>query len=439
MRRYWYLLLLWGSLQAQRDIPKKLSLAQAFDLANAYNLQLKIADNNMRTAYQKKWETIASGLPQISGKADYNYNIKQNVSLLPSEVIGGTPGTFTPVTFGTKQNFRGDLNLNQKIFDGAYLVGLRSIKVFLDISKLQKELTQQKVQEAVLMAYTNLLVSKEVIKVWRDNLKTVAKEYEQVQEIYKNGLNEQEAVEQIAIAKNTVEQQLNYALRQHKSAQLSLNLVLGVAMNTIFKLSDDLEKLIALSQTLPQKTFDKKTNLSYRIANNETASKYLLFKQAKISVLPTVNAKLNYNIMANAQDFNFFNRDQQWFDATVFSLNIKVPIFTSFQGKAQIRQTKIAYENALLELDRTERDLDLKFEKANNEYLMRLDNFNTAKKNLRLARRIAQKVNTKFQEGISSSLDWQQAQEQLYKQQQSYLNAIATLIIKHNELKNLYE
>jgi hypothetical protein len=44
-------------------------------------------------------ETTATGLPQITGTADYNYQIKQPVTPLPGEIDPSLAGTFVPVTF----------------------------------------------------------------------------------------------------------------------------------------------------------------------------------------------------------------------------------------------------------------------------------------------------------------------------------------------------
>ena len=55
-------------------------------------------------AIKQKWETTASGLPQVSASLDYNYQIKQPTQLIPAEFTGGEPGTFIPVVFGTQQN-----------------------------------------------------------------------------------------------------------------------------------------------------------------------------------------------------------------------------------------------------------------------------------------------------------------------------------------------
>ena len=45
----------------------------------------KNATSDLEIANAKKWETIATGLPQISAFFDYSNNIKQPISLVPAE------------------------------------------------------------------------------------------------------------------------------------------------------------------------------------------------------------------------------------------------------------------------------------------------------------------------------------------------------------------
>ena len=58
------------------------------------------------------------------------------------------------------------------------------------------------------------------------------------------------------------------------------------------------------------------------------------------------------------------------------------------------------------------------------------------KRNVDLAQRIEKKQRIKFFEGISSSFDLLQAQNQLYAQQQNYIQAMLTIIAKKATLEN---
>jgi outer membrane protein TolC len=73
--------------------------------------------------------------------------------------------------------------------------------------------------------------------------------------------------------------------------------------------------------------------------------------------------------------------------------------------------------------------------KQKNEYQLSIQNYNTARRNVDLSERIEKKQRTKFFEGISSSFDLLQAQNQLYTQQQNYVQSMLDLIAKKAALE----
>ena len=137
------------------------SLEQAVQYALENNTMSKNATNDLEIAQAKKWETIATGLPQLSAFLDYANNIKQPISLVPAEFFCGNRGEFAEISFGTKQTFDGTATLNQLLFDGSYMVGLSSIKLYLEIADNAKTKTDLEVKRNVISAYGNVLVSEE--------------------------------------------------------------------------------------------------------------------------------------------------------------------------------------------------------------------------------------------------------------------------------------
>ena len=106
MRKNLVILLLFSGVissfgQSSKTYEFTLEEAITFALDSSYS-----AINSRRDvakAIKQKWETTASGLPQLSANLNYQNNIKQPVNLIPAEFVGGEPGTFTPVVFGTQQ------------------------------------------------------------------------------------------------------------------------------------------------------------------------------------------------------------------------------------------------------------------------------------------------------------------------------------------------
>jgi outer membrane protein TolC len=161
-----------------------------------------------------------------------------------------------------------------------------------------------------------------------------------------------------------------------------------------------------------------------------------MVKLEKSKALPSLGAFINYGNQAFSDSFSFLNGDQQWFGSSLLGVSLNVPIFSSFSRRAKTAQAKIALENADIRLEETKQHLSLQAQKAKSEYQLSIENYSTTKKNVGLAERIEKKQRIKFFEGISSSFDLLQAQNQLYAQQQNYIQSMLDVIAKKATLEN---
>ena len=415
-----------------------LSLNEAINLAieNSYNT--KASKNDIKSATEKVWETTTIGLPQINGAIDYQNWLKQQVSLLPAEITGGPAGTFTPVTFGTKQNIGANINLKQLLFDGSYLVGLQASRTYLKISKQANEKTELLTREAVINAYGNVLVSENSISILEKNLKIIKKNLSDVKKIYENGLNEQEDIEQLEITLGNLNSQLNSVKRMKGIAYKMLNLSLGNPIKTELTLTDTLDSLVKsnIKLGIVSEEFNFSKHVDFRIAENDRESKRLLLKLEKSKALPTLSAFVNYGTQGYSDTFSFLNNEQEWFNSSLLGVSLNIPIFSSLGRSSKTKQAKIALENADIKLRETKQRLSLMAEKAKSDYQLSIENYSTAKKNVGLAERIENKQRIKFFEGLSSSFDLLQAQNQLYSQQQNYIQSMLDVIAKKATLEN---
>lgn len=431
------LLFSWTAIS--QEIPKSLSLQEAIDFALENNRTAKNAQRDIEAAEKQKWETIASGLPQISASIDYNNWLKQQVSLIPAEFFGGNPGEFAEVTFGTKQTMNATATLNQKIFDGSYLVGLQSAKVFLEISKNAKEKTDLEVRKAVINAYGNVLLAEESVKILERNLEVLEKNLNETTKIYENGLGEEESVEQLQITLSSVKSSLANTERLKTLAFKMLNITLGVDLNSNIQLTDNLNSLTSQNVVLSLLDAEEKIEqtIDYKIAENDKVSKELLLKLEKSKALPTLNAFINGGYLGNNNKFQFLKSSQQWFGTSLLGVNMSIPIFSSGMRAAATQRAKINLEKAIDNLTETEQQLKLQIESAKSEYKFAIEDYQNKQENLNLAERIERKNQTKFFEGIASSFELRQAQTQLYTSQQELLQAMLDVINKKAVLETV--
>jgi outer membrane protein TolC len=430
-----------------QDAPQQFSLQEAIDFALKNNRTAKNAARDIDAAVEQKWETTATGLPQLNADVGYQNFLKQQVALLPASILseedreefGLDINDQFPTVFGTKQNLNATVTLSQLLFDGSYLVGLQSAKVFLEISKNAKDKTDLEVRKQVINAYGNVLLAEESIQVFERNKTTLEKNLYETTKIYENGLGEEESVEQLQITLAGVQSNLNNVNRLKGLAYQMFNITLGLDINHTTSLTDNLESLAQINLVLSLLKADEAVDntVDYKIADNDKRSKELLLKLEKSKALPRLSAFLNAGYTGNNDSFNFLDSNQQWFGSSLFGVNMNIPIFSSLGRSAATQRAKINLEKAEDDLLETEQRLLLEIKNAKSNYQFAIEDYDIKKQNLALAGRIEEKNQIKFFEGIGSSFELRQAQTQLYTAQQDYLQAMLDVINKKADLETV--
>ena len=430
-----------------QDIDKmEFSLEEAVSYALQHNYSVINSGRDLIDAQKQKWETIATGLPQISGAVTYQNQLRQIQSqfpsilvpqqFLPPEVEQG-PETFVPIIFGETQTANAVITLNQQIFDGSYIVGVQATKAFLEFSKNNKEKTDLEVRKAVIEAYGNVLLAKESAAILKKNIETLEKTLFETKKIYENGLGDQESVDQLQITLSSVNAQLNNATRLKKITQQTLNLIMGRPIISEIKLTENLTKLSEkqIGSGLIETEFNIENNIDYKLVSNLNQQRFLELKLAKSLALPRLNAFINYGGNSFSDEFNFLSRGQPWFEFSNLGVDLQIPIFSSLRRSASTQRAKIAYEKAKTQLTETEQQIQLQLKNAKSEFSLAIDEYENSKENLSLATRIERKNQIKYKEGIASSFELRQAQTQLYTTQQEYLRSMVNIINRKADLE----
>lgn len=413
-----------------QELPTRLSLQEAIDYALEHNRSAINAARDIQAAEQQKWETTASGLPQISANIDYQNFLKQQVQVIPAEFFGGNPGEFQEVIFGTKQSVNAIATLSQKVFDGSYIVALQSAKVFLEISKNAKTKTDLEVRKAVIDAYGNVLLAEESIEILNKNINVLETNLFETTKIYENGLGEEESVEQLQITLSGLQSSLNNTNRLKTLAYQMLNITLGLDVYNNLVLKDNLETLAENNMSLELLDIENnpENTIDYKIAANDTKAKALMMKLEKSKALPTLTTFLNGGYSAFENDFSFLNNDQKWFGSSLFGVSLNIPIFSSGMRSAATQRAQINLEKSQTDLTETQQRIKLQIAAAKSDYQFAIEDYENKRQNLALAERIETKNQTKFFEGIGSSFELRQAQTQLYSAQQELLQAMLDVI-----------
>ena len=424
-------------MQAQ-DFTEAVTLEEAIEFGLENNRNIINANLEVQKAYKEKWKTIATGLPQLSARADYQNFIELPTSLIPAQFFGGNDGEFAEVQFGTPQTMSAGITLNQLIFDGSYVVGIEATKVYLDASKNILEKTVLEIRKNIVNSYFSVLLVRANVGFLEKNRDNLNNNLTELIQLFKNGFDEEQSVEQLRLTLSSVESQLRYAQNMERTTLNMLKLLLGFPTASPLFLSDSLEVLTTpdLFQ-ISDENFKTENNIDIKIAENNLLSESLLYRYERSKSLPRISAFLNGNYTGNSESFTFTNVDQKWFGASLFGVQLQVPIFSSLKRRASSQKAKISVSQARSLLKETKERIFIETQAASNKYKLAIENYFTAKENLALANRIKDKNQIKYFEGMVGSFELRQAQLQLYSAQNNYIKAIQSVVQKKIGLETL--
>lgn len=435
------LLTAWAHAQQKPKQSYSFSLDQAIGHALEHNYAAINATRDIAIARQKKRETTAAGLPQINGNVDYANNLVIPLSVVPAQFLNpaAPEGSFAAVAFSPEQTVTATASLRQLLFDGSYIVALQAAKTYLQYYENAKQKSNVEIRENVINAYGSVLLAEESITILNRNKTTLDKTFNDTQETFKNGLIEEENVEQLQITLASINSSLNNTTRLRDIAYKNLKIILGMDINDDLQLTSKLEDLTMqnLDMAFSQSSFNLANNTDYLMAQNFEKQRTLEWKLERSKALPTLSSSLTFGYNSFDDDFTFIAKDQKYYNFSTLGVSLNIPIFSSFARSARTQQAKIALEQAKTQLTETSQRLQLQFESAKSEYEFSVEEYSTAKSNLNLAERIEKKQQVKFTEGLSSSFDFSEAQRQLYTAQQNYLQSMVDIINRKATLEKV--
>jgi outer membrane protein len=435
-----------GYSQDNKEIIKlSISDAQAYALQN--NRSVKSAKIDVQSTEKKVWETVAIGLPQLSLAANYQHQFVipelsfgpyLDVNSLPANVfltkddISGAYKNSPPVSLGVRDNTTFDFTLSQLIFSGQYLVGLQAVKVFRKVSAKSLIKAEDQIKETVADSYYLVLVLGESIRVLNESLKSIDQTYNDVVKMNQQGFNEETDVDQININRSNIKRLITSTESQREISMNLLKYQLGMDFTQPLVLTDSISAIIDQGniQYLASPSFKVENSIDYQLVNNQLELSTLNLKNEKSKYFPTVGAFYRRHEQTNQPAFNFAVKD-------LVGVTLNVPIFVSGQRSSKVSQAKFDLKKSQLNKENAEQGLIMEYESALSSYQTAYSNFTTNKESIILSKKIYDKTIIKYHEGVSTSFELAQNQNQYLTSEASYYTSILTLLNTKSKLDRI--
>lgn len=425
-------ILLCGTLLSEAQEPKKLSLEDAIKMALENNTNILNSQLDLKIAQKKIWETTAIGLPHFDIASAYVFLPK--VPSLPATFMDPNADPNAVIELGVKNNVTTDFTVSQLIFNGAYFVGLQASKTYYNLSKQNDEKTRLDVIETVVNTYHTIQLAEESRRILSQNLEIINKTLYEISEMHKEGFLEKTDVDQLEVTANGIKNAINQIDSNLDMAYRLLKIQLGMADTAEIGINDKLETNEALtgsSLELISLPFGIERNVDYKLTETAKKMAKLDYNRERTAFLPVITGYYNHTEKMNSPLFDFSPKD-------VIGLNLSLPIFSSGQRLAVVAQKRMALEKAENTRILVSNSLIMQASQYQNDMKLKLEKLQIQNKSKELSDEIYQRTLEKYKQGMASSMDLMNSQNQYLTNLTNYYQSIYELLGSKSKLEKLF-
>jgi len=414
--------MIFGGLSAQEKL--SLDLEAAKEHALNYNRTIQNSGLAIDHSQEQLWAAIAAGLPQLNATADYSNAMGAEISIQFDENM---PPSKIPIK--PSSNF--NLQLGQLIFNGGYIVGIQTAKLAKKLSEKNRIKTEQDVLSQVVESYYLVLISEESMKILESNVVNLDEIYKKTEPLVRVGMMEKVELDQLSVQVNSLRNTIRSAERQCEMAKNLMRVQLGVTAETELELTQTLADFLGENPVDGiDNSFVPEQNLDFQLLEVQEKITEKQIDMQKASYLPTVSGFYNYTEKILKPAFDMSPKH-------MIGLQMNIPVFSSGERRAKVRQAKIDLETMQNNKALMEEQLDIQFKQLQFNLRSAIESYHVQVKNVEVSREVYQNLRRKYEQGMISSLELTTADNNYLQAESQHLTAMLEVLQSQNALNTL--
>lgn len=406
-----------------------------YALSNSYELrqsQLAVAEADARIK-----ETWAIGLPKLNGNINYQYFPDVPNFLIPAQFADpdAPEGSFISLPAGTQQSLNASLDFSALLFDGSFFVGLRASKVFKDLTQKEVAATRHEVKWNVKRAFYSALLVKEQIDELDRNIRNIEQLLSETRALYEEGFAELLDVRRLELNFNNLNTRKDQMTGMDSVTINLLKLQMAWPMEEPLEISGNLDEMA--TEWMVKKSdldFSYTERPDYRVMEVTEELNEINIRQIQMGYFPTVTAVASH--VQNLQRDDLFNSDEiGWLKTTNVGARINIPIFDGFDKRARIQRARIDKEKVVEGKNQLRQAIDTEVQNSHLQYQNAKKALSNAQSTLDLSEEIYETVLIKFREGLGTSFELIQSEQDLFEARSQYLNALYDILETRAQLE----
>ncbi len=401
------------------------SLDNAISRALGVGEEITLAAGGVRSAKGSEEVAFSGYLPQIGASLNYTRTLLSQYSSLQSIPDTGSAATlaglFKNLPFGRANAWTLGLSASENIFTGGRLTALheaaeaREKSADIDLTAAQAQLVLN-----VTQSYYDAILADTVVKIAHDALDEAEKIYDLTNQAYQVGEKAEFDALSAKVARDNqipivLQTEDNRAQAYYRLKQL-LNYSLDDSLDLTTPIVDSQARFAMMSDT----TSDIRSSVVQAKLNLDASNDQV--KAAEAAHWPQISISSAYSPVAYPT--NVFPNSSDWYNNWTAALNISVPIFTGGNIEGNVNLAEGGVEQAAARLEQAR-------EAASMDARVSMNALHSAEANLRAtastaaeAKRAYDIASVRFQQGISTEVELDNARIQEEQARQNWASAV---------------
>lgn len=420
------------------------TLQQCLEYAVEHNSNVKKSAYDREKAERARQEVLGALLPQISGSAGLNDNLKKAKFIMPNFMNNFLPekmrdpnaSEYMTIEMGTKYSANAGLALNQQLLNMSLFNTLDIAKVSRQMAELGALSTEEDVIAQTATLYYGVQVTQYAASQMLRSVELVEQMLRMMEVNYASGLVKKVDVDRLKVN-----------LTNLKTQQSAIESGLEVQKNLLkLQMGFDVTEPIAilpldLSLMAQQEiavvaapTFEPVRHVAYKQLRQRERMAQLQERAKKYEYLPTLSLALNlqYNHMS---DQLFGGATNYGYPTAMVGVSLRMPIFSGGSRLAKVRESHLDLLKAQEDLHALDQSLRMAHLNASLKLKDTQRTISLQEDNKALAEQVFDLAQKNYSLGVASLSDVLNASQSLVQAQMSYASALGDYMKAFIDLK----
>jgi len=406
------------------------SLEDVWKYADEHNVTIRTAAYEKDKARYAKLQSYSALLPQSTITGSYTDNLSLQITLIPSEIFGGPPGTYRPVQFGQKYIYAGAISAQWDILSAQNWLNVQIAKRTEEYNEASLANTRKSVYQQIATQYYSYQLMQEAARLADQNVRIT----DSVLAAAKNKF-----AEGTVNAANLDIAKINYARSQQ--TQINAQYQMRTAVNNMkallgMNVTDSIVFTSSLrdnTKTMNDGTFAP--DPAIRLAYTQAQISLSQYKAGKSTFLPTLSVLYNNSRQQNNNEFEPFGSSVPWYPARYWSLRASWNIFNGGGRYFQAKRNKVAYSENMMQYEQAQKQAAINDENIKLAYQRSMAVLGKTEDVMKLSYDNYTHLSNRYAAGIESIENRLNAFKDYIDYQNQYLNSLSDMLVQLYQVK----